>query len=171
MGVSFLRPLEPSVAEVTQRGRRRCRAVLCDRLCAEWGLGPECCRYVDRNRVFRVSPTVACSRRGVAWRGVDGAREDVGGGCAPEAAASKPFPGWLPLRCAREKAAVGAGSGVGLCRGTASRPGCCVFLCQPPLPRRCRCVASPPPPPQPACEAALPSGPSTSYPKGSVASF
>lgn len=59
---------------MTQRGRRKCREALCDRLCAEWGLDPERYRYVDRNRVFRVSPAVACSRLGVAWRGVEGAR-------------------------------------------------------------------------------------------------
>lgn len=50
-------------------------------------------------------PSESCRGVFAAWRG--GCSWDVGGGCAPEAAASKHFPGWLPLSWAREKAAMG----------------------------------------------------------------
>lgn len=147
-GVSILHPLDPSGAEVTQRGRRKCRAVLCDPLCAEWSLDPERYRYVDRNRVFRVSPAVACSRRGVGQgEGCSGGRRRGlrDGGCGLEA-----LSGLAPFLVGRQESSHGAGSlepvgpGVGLCKGTRSRPDCCVFLYQPPLRRRSRCAASPP---------------------------
>ncbi|KAM7319608.1 hypothetical protein ACRRTK_021295 [Alexandromys fortis] len=62
-----------SRAEVTLGGRRKCHEVLCDRVCTETGLDPERYRYVDRNRVFRVSTAVARPGvEGLGWRGSRG---------------------------------------------------------------------------------------------------